>query len=174
MAKAPAGKKRSAGSERLVLSLPARGLGRAHESQLGNVVLPPPLVTARSCAAWRWEGEKGRKKKRGHSWQASLHRGYPTTLLLLEPVFIRLCPQRTVIICSTNLIVKYYESIIPSRVHGKLIIPQVLIEDLLCARRLTKRRRHDRERLTYEARSQLWLSKTPFFAIKCEKCPGNA
>lgn len=27
---------------------------------------------------------------------------------------------------------------------------------------------------TYEARSQIWLSKTPFFAIQCKKCPGDA
>lgn len=39
LAKALAGKERSAGSERLVHSPPARRRGRAHKSQLGNVVL---------------------------------------------------------------------------------------------------------------------------------------
>ena len=51
-------------------------------------------------------------------------------------------PQRTVIMFPADLVVtlNYYQAIIPSRVHGKLIIQQTLFEYLLCAWRLTRAR----------------------------------
>lgn len=110
MAKAPAGDERSAGSERLVHSPPARGQGRAPESQLGNVVLAPHAARLHEGADCRdrvttedRKGEEGRREV--IAGRPPGHRNSPT-VPLREPVFLHsVRPQRTVIMFSTDSVV---------------------------------------------------------------------
>lgn len=110
MAKAPASEERSAGSERLVHSPPARGQGRAPESQLGNVVLAPHPAGLHQGADCRdvvttedRSGGKGRREV--IAGRPPGHRNIPT-VPLREPVFLHsVRPQRTVIMFSTDSVI---------------------------------------------------------------------